>query len=103
MGKRKKKPEELIDEYIADLRNERSRWDKYKQAGTTDRIYPDGVGMNLTRNHCIYDVNRIKKLCEEIGAEIPSECYEPLPPKVDQNFMVDPESERAKRIFAFYE
>lgn len=47
-------PEQLIRRYLEQIDNERKKWDYYNIHGTTDGIYPDGVGMNLTRNHIIY-------------------------------------------------
>lgn len=61
MPKKKKSPAELIAEYEADIDKERKKWDYYKVHGGTDG-YPDGVALNLTRNHIIYDLMMIAEI-----------------------------------------
>lgn len=99
MGKRKKTPYQLIDEYLGDITREQKRWDEIAKNGSSDLWYPDGVALNLVRNHIISSRNRCISLCYENGIKFPEFLYSmSIPQKVDQNYMVDPTSERAKRI-----
>jgi hypothetical protein len=103
MAKRKKSPAQQIEERLCDLGCEQKRWGEIAKNGSSDLWYPDGIGLNLVRNHIIYDICTIKDLCSENGIPIPDGFDETIPQEVDQNYMVDPTSERAKRIFAHRE
>ena len=101
MGKRKKTPYQLIEEYLGDIDREQKLWGEIAKNGSSDLLYPDGVALNLVRNHIISARRNILDLCVENDIKIPECLYElKLPQEVDQNYMVDPSSERAKRIFA---
>lgn len=59
--RKEKSPAERIAEYEAHIDNERKKWDYYKVHGGTDG-WPDGVALNLTRNHIIYDLMMIASI-----------------------------------------
>ena len=55
---------ERIAQYETDIDNERKKWDYYRVHGGTDG-WPDGVALNLTRNHIIYDLMMIASIQSE--------------------------------------
>ena len=68
-GKGKKKdeaPESRIAYHLNQIDTERKKWDYYNIHGTTDLIWPDGVGLNLTRNHIIYHLFEIAAIRNEM-------------------------------------
>lgn len=58
----KKKPQADIAEIQAELQQDIDRWNYIKQNGCNDPFWPDGVNMNLKRNHIIYNLRRIAEL-----------------------------------------
>ena len=99
MGKRQKTPEQEIQELCNDIQREIAHWIYVNENGCQDPFYADGINMNLTRNHIIYDKRQIMKLCGEHGIPIPEEMYLPLPPKVDEYYMANlRQKERVKRL-----
>ena len=72
-----------------EISEEFDRWNKIAVNGCSDPGYPDGVNMNLLRNHIIYGYRKL----EEIGAIIFDLFGDPMgeravPPKVPDNYMV---------------
>lgn len=60
----KKKGIPVIDQIAAlesEIDKERKKWDYYKVHGGSDG-WPDGVALNLTRNHIIYYLMEIARL-----------------------------------------
>lgn len=94
MANRKKTPEEKIQELCADIRREIAHWIDLNENGGYDPFYPDGVNMNLTRNHIIYDKSQIVELCEKHGIPFPEEMYFPIPPEVDDYYMANLKQKR---------
>jgi len=92
-------PLTLLDKEVAEIHERADRWNSIMQNGCSDPFWPDGVNLNLVRNHIIYAKNRIREICEENGLIPPDEidCY--IPPQVPDNlFRGDIESDRGKRI-----
>ena len=87
MAKKKKTPEQEIQELCMDITRKIAQWIDMNENGGQDPFWPDGVNMNLTRNHIIYDKDRIRELCEEHAIPIPEEMYLPLPPEVNIYYM----------------
>lgn len=86
---------------IRDILQNLHRWEEIKDHGCCDPFWSDGVNMNLTRNHIIYDKRRLLELCEALQEPLPEEYYLPLPPEVDNNYLCkDGEyfAERKKRM-----
>lgn len=77
-----------------------ARWKSYKENGGTDPFYPDGVNMNLLRNHLIHYKREIRELCAEKNISLPAEAFVPNLPYTDENYFAKPESERAKYIMS---
>lgn len=79
---RKKKSGELG----AEIRENMERYEELRQYGGTDPFWPDGVNMNLCRNHIIYLRKRIE---QELKPEYyPEEYYMVLPKEVDPEYQV---------------
>ena len=75
------------DAVIRDILKNLHRWEEIKDHGCCDPFWSDGVNMNLTRNHIIYNKRRLLELCEALQEPLPEEYYLPLPPKVDNHYL----------------
>ena len=105
----KMKPQTEAD-ILKEIERDFAQWDRIMKEGSSDPSWPDGVNLNLKRNHIIYGY---RKLREATSAQIQLSLFEagfdlqglrPVPPEVPQNFMVkdgkDIES-RAPRLRSF--
>lgn len=96
----KDSPEQKVKQYCGEARKEIKRWKDINQNGCSDPFWPDGVNMNLTRNHIIYYQRLIRGICAENQLPLPEEYYFSLPPEVDMNYMANlKQKERVARIF----
>ena len=96
---KKKTPEQELETYRQDIIREREHWKDLNESGCNDPFWPDGVGLNLTRNHILYDRKKIKEICLAHNFMLPGEYYLPVPPEVDQNYMANlKQTERVERI-----
>lgn len=84
--------------YGAELHSEYARWRELRDRGGTDPFWPDGVNMNLVRNHILYWKRMIEENLQE--AEYPEEYFLDIPPEMDNNFMAHPDRIRDKAIAA---
>lgn len=98
---KKKSPQETVEELAREIRDTIARWKKYKESGCSDPAYPDGLNMNLLRNHVMYYKQKIREICSENNLTLPEEVYLPNLPYVDNNYFAKPQSERAQRIMQF--
>lgn len=80
--------------YGAELHSEYARWRELRDRGGTDPFWPDGVNMNLVRNHILYWKRMIEENLQE--AEYPEEYFLDIPPEMDNNFMAHPDRIRDK-------
>lgn len=80
--------------YGAELRSEYARWRELRDRGGTDPFWPDGVNMNLVRNHILHWKRMIEENLQE--AEYPEEYFLDIPPEMDNNFMAHPDRIRNK-------
>lgn len=93
--------EDKVKEYCQCIRREIEHWKAINQNGCNDPFWPDGVNMNLTRNHIIYYQRLIWEICAENQLPFPEEYYFSPPPEVDKNYMANlKQKERVKRIFS---
>lgn len=80
-------------DYAAELEQEYKRWDLLREHGGSDPFWPDGVSMNLVRNHIIYYK---KQLAEQENTlfGLPDVYDRDIPPEVDCNYMARPDNIR---------
>lgn len=99
MATRKKKPEQMLEDHRKYIQRELAHWYFLRDHGGQDPLWPDGVNMNLTRNHIIYARRQIVEICEENDWELPAEYFLPLPPEVSEGYMANLDQEkRVKRL-----
>ena len=93
MAKKKEKTAELLQEQ---LENDIRRWHDIYENGCSDPFWPDGVNLNLKRNHIIYGLRQLAELDSEprqltmfemIESSPTVENDERVPPKVPDNYM----------------
>ena len=53
--------QQQIAYHETEVQKEREKWLRYRKEGTGDQ-WPDGVGLNLTRNHIIYHLMQIASI-----------------------------------------
>ena len=93
---KKQTPESQIAEYAQRTKLEINYWNQLYQFGGSDPFWPDGTGLNLTRNHIIAYKMDIQKLCEEYALPVPTEADCPTPREVDNNYMAQADLIRTK-------
>ena len=78
------------DDLRAEIDRDYDLWNRIATHGCADPFWPDGVNLNLVRNHIIFK----RRVLEERGAvqlnlfgEVVNE--RPLPPEVPENYMVE--------------
>lgn len=97
-----------IAECQAQIDADVKRWDELMRNGCSDPFYPDGVNLNLVRNHIIYGIKRLAELDQserqmsmfDVGGLVGDAALKDkrIPPKVDDNFMVKDKFENGRRI-----
>ena len=83
-----------------------SHWNDVHQNGCADPFWPDGVNLNLTRNHIIYyygllqDKLNVPVQLSLFGTEIALKGMRPVPPEVSDWYMAPNQKypERVERI-----
>lgn len=100
MAKKGKKPQDQISDLAKRINDTIARWKNHYNHGCNDPTYPDGLNMNLLRNHLIYYKQQIRELCSTHDLPLPTELYAPDLPYTDCNYFAKPESDRAKRIMS---
>ena len=99
MAKRKLSPEEKLTNMVDELRGDRLRWKYLEKYGGNDPSWPDGTNMNLVRSHIIFGMRNIVTTCLEMGIPWPDEIQEPVPPKVDDDYMANfSDEKRVERL-----
>lgn len=87
---------------LEELEKAYAQWQRLYENGGSDPFWPDGVNLNLVRNHIIYYKGQIKETCPLYMAD---EIYlRDLPPEVDQNYMANTDKirEQARRSLQAY-
>ena len=96
---KKQTPEQYLEKEIGNMEREFSKWKSTLEAGCSDPFWPDGVNLNLIRNHIIYAKRKIMTLCQEFMLPLPNNYYRPTPPEVDHNYMANlKQTERVERM-----
>ncbi|OLN30101.1 hypothetical protein DSOL_3233 [Desulfosporosinus metallidurans] len=86
----------------AELQKSFDQWDALYEFGGHDPFWPDGVNLNLVRNHILYYKKQIEESCEP--ENYPAIYHRESPPEVSQDYMAraDEIRENAKHSLALY-
>lgn len=76
MGKKEKTPQEELEVYIQDLREDIRIWKERFYEGSTDPFYQCGCALDLKRNHILHELGHIKEICDTYEWEYPDDYYE---------------------------
>ena len=82
-----------IENPAAQLEERFARWDFLYQNGGSDPFYPDGVSLNLVRNHITYYKRQLAESLVE--KELPEVFHRPTPPEVEDGYMARADEIRA--------
>ena len=87
---------------LGELSKAYDQWENLYQRGGSDPFYPDGVNLNLVRNHILYFKQRIEE--EQPLYKNTQVFWRELPPKVEDSYMARSEEIRshAKDSLAAY-
>ncbi len=97
MAKKKRK----VD-YSYELAERFECWEDLMENGCNDPTWPDGVNLNLVRNHILYYKNKIKENDSEEA--YPAIYFRATPPKVDDDYMAraDEIRENAQKVLSLF-
>lgn len=99
MKKKKETPEETRQKLCDGLIESIRRYDELLLHGGQDPFYPDGVNLNLVRNHIIYYRRELLQLCKAWDLRLPEECFIPVPEQIDNGYMASlNQTDRVKRL-----
>lgn len=90
------------DDPLKELEKAYAQWQRLYDHGGSDPTWPDGVNLNLVRNHICYYKRQIEEACPLYMSH---ELFQrPLPPEVDDNYMAraDEIRKRAKKSLQAY-
>lgn len=88
-----------LEKQCVELLESVHRWKKIGECGCSDPFWPDGINMNLVRNHIIYYKRTIYDICSENNFTIPDAYYTPTPPEVSRYYMANlNQKERVQRL-----
>ena len=82
-----------------ELRKSYQNWEYLSHFGGHDPGWPDGVNMNLVRNHIIYEK---RMLIESKPDRLPDIYFRETPPEVDSNFMARKKEIRENALNTLY-
>lgn len=91
-----------VEELEKDLHNELHRWNTLYNFGGNDPSWPDGVNLNLVRNHILYLVEKLDAARGEetqlsfFESSVQSDTQHCIPSKVEDSYMAQPEQIRAE-------
>ena len=109
MGKQKSTAAQIA-QLETQVQQDIERWNYLKENGCNDPFWPDGVNMNLKRNHIIYGLRQIARLDQSerqlsvfdmpgmVDSDVENDPR--VPPKVADDFMVRDGYENGRRIKA---
>ena len=80
-------PERRLKKLCKEIIFEREVWKHINEEGCNDPFWPDGMNLNLTRNHILSYRNEIAGLCEKNGFSLPPEYFLKIPPVVPDNYV----------------
>jgi hypothetical protein len=91
MGRKKE-----VENYAEMLEKEFAHWEHLYEHGCTDPFWPDGMNLNLVRNHIAYYKRQITETMTP--ENYPEVFHRPGPPEVDGNYFARPEEIRRKAL-----
>ena len=94
------KKKDLVAENTASLEERFERWDEIYINGCRDPFWPDGINLNLIRNHIRYYKEELEKSITD--AEYPPIYYRDIPPKVDAGYMARTEEIKENAVRTLY-
>ncbi len=95
----RKKAPVTAESLVAQIREDRKRWDEIKAHGTTDPFYEDGVNLNLVRRQIMIKQDELKAFCKEQKLKAcPIEATKKPPPQLSDTYMAKG-SKAAKHSF----
>lgn len=74
-------------DYETALLLEYSRWKKIFDVGCSDPSYPDGVNINLVRNHILHYKNQVEHILKDNFLAYPDSYFYPDPLELPNDFM----------------
>lgn len=83
--------EERLREATASCEGSYRQWQNIYENGCMDPSWPDGVNLNLVHNHIHYYKKIIQECSDELGLEYPEVYFRDIPPKVDTDYIAQPE------------
>lgn len=94
------------DQIRTEIDREFDRWNHIAQNGCSDPFWPDGVNMNLIRNHIIYFYTLLQERRADQRQMSLFDCIQPVPdrpvpPEVPDNYMVA-DGQNADRVNNLY-
>ena len=84
---RKRTPTEKLADLMGWLEESHRRWEEICSNGCADPFWPDGMNLNLVRNHILVMRRDIEAICRDTGLELPEIATMPVPPPVPMDFM----------------
>ena len=88
---RKTTDEQMISDLIKSLKESFAHWSEIKENGTRDPFWPDGVNLNIVRNHILNYKEEIERL--SAGQLFPPDdpiLSESVPPEMPPEWMAKP-------------
>lgn len=77
----------------AELERSYARWNEVYTNGGSDPFWPDGVSLNLIRNHIIFYKEQLSKQENSLFG-LPDAYYLDIPPEIDCDYMARPDAIR---------
>lgn len=94
MRKEKLTLQQQLAKLIVELNKSFALHEYLIEYGGQDPFWPDGVNINLVRNHIIADKSKIINFCTENNLPYPDELYNPTPELVDDDYMANLSQEK---------
>ena len=91
--------EKRIDQLIAECNQAFDQWKALYEHGGRDPTWPDGVNLNLVRDHIMGFQRRLRELCD--ACELPETAKRELPPKVESEYMARADEIRNRAAATF--
>lgn len=80
-------PQNELKKTVAECEKSFQQWQYLYDNGGQDPFWPDGVNLNLVRNHILCYKDKMSELCGLLSAPLPEIYNRTLPPKVDSEYI----------------